>query len=120
MNTLFLTECDGSILVDNDTNEVDRVDDCVNKYSIRKGFLIEKPTHIIYGFKGKTEEIDAEAGDIVLQFSDTKHYDKHLIVVKNDEWRKRIKTIAEAVQKEKEEWAKAHADQDIAEKCKDC
>ena len=100
MKTLYLTYT-GSICINDGMNP----EPMPNKVqSIRDIYLITEPTRIVYSSGEKTEELYAEADDIVIVFyrDDFKH---HIVVAKSAGWVENIKDFDEKEQKRKEEWA---------------
>mgnify|MGYP006935954650 CR=1 FL=1 len=115
MKTLYLTYS-GSICI-NDDMIPEPMPSKVE--SIRNIYLITEPTRIIYSSGEKTEEVYAEADDIVIMFyrDDFKH---NIVVAKSAGWVENIKDYDEKEQKRKEEWAAKHADGNIPCSCCDC
>lgn len=62
--------------------------------------------------------LDAEAGDLVITFYESKFPNK-AIVVKSDMWKQNLKAYQDYIQKQKEEWAKSK-DNSCVCGCKDC
>lgn len=108
MKTLYLTYS-GSICINEDMNPEPMP---AKIESIRNVYLITEPTRIIYGSGEKTEEIYAEADDIIIVFyrDDFKH---KVVVAKSSGWVENIKDYDEKEQKRKEEWAAKQAEGDI-------
>ena len=66
------------------------------------------------------EEVEAEAGDIVIKFYES-DFPHRFVVVKNEEWKENLLKYRELEQKRKEEWAKKHSSNDcICEACDCC
>lgn len=101
MNTLYLTR-GTNIAVDTETSKVDRIP--TTRIAIDNIYLIDKPTHVIYGCGTYQKEVDAKEGDIVITFYD-KVFKHQMIVISNEEWAENIIEYRKEEQREKEEWA---------------
>ena len=118
MKTLYLTQSPGNIIMDDETKSVDRLES-IDRYNIREIFPIKEPTKVVYGFKGNTEEVYAEEGDILIEFYDRPGYTKHVVVVNSKDWLENITANIEYEQKQKEEWA-AKIEDGLVPNCSDC
>lgn len=115
MKTLYLTQS-GTIALDSETQKPCSIYPKIE--SIRNVYLITEPTKIVYSYGEKTEELYAEADDIVILFyrDDFKH---NVVVAKSAGWVENIKDYDEKEQKRKEEWA-AKQGQNLDSIQKDC
>ena len=125
MKTLYLTNSQANIAVDMDTDEVTSLQN-EDKYDIRNVFYATEPMHVVYnglnndGVEVK-EEVDAKKGDLIIQFYNNRTTKKVLSVIKSKAWVDNIKYRQKIEQKEKEEWAKKNADNNLtACPCCDC
>lgn len=120
MKTLYVTDSSTNIWVDKEADEVGRLD-CVDRYEIRNAYYIEEPMHVVYQCGERREEIDAKKGDMLLVFYNNR-YNKYILdTVRTKQWAANVKHRRKLEQKEKEEWAKKNAGQDLtAEPCCDC
>ena len=112
MKTLYLTGSSANIWVDTDTEEVGKLEQ-IDRYDIRQAFYIEEPMHVVYQCGEKREEIDAKKGEILLVFYDNRYNKYVLDTIRTKQWVANLKNRAKIEQKEKEEWAKRNADEDI-------
>ena len=125
MKTLYLTNSSANIAVDMDTDEVTSLQN-EDRYNIRNIFYANEPMHVVYnGLDYNSveikEELDAKKGDLIIQFYNNRYTKKTLAVVKNKVWADNIKYHQEIEQKEKEEWAKKNADNNLTQgPCCDC
>ena len=104
MKTLYVTESNTNIVVDDETKTAGRLN-AIRRYDIRDIYLIEDAMSVVYGFDGKKEEVTAEPGDIILVMYDYPTIKKHLVVVKSEDWKNSILNRREQDQREKEAWA---------------
>lgn len=104
MKTLYVTESNTNIVVDDENKTAGRLN-AIRRYDIRDIYLIEDAMSVIYGFGEKKEEVTAEPGDIVLVMYDYPTIKKHLVIVKSEDWKNAILNRREQDQREKEEWA---------------
>ena len=115
MKTLYLTYS-GSICINDEMNP----EPMPSKVeSIRHIYLITEPTRVIYSSGEKTEEVYAEADDILIEFyrDDFKH---QIVIAKSAGWVENIKDLDEKEQKRKEEWAAKNAELGCTTCCDCC
>lgn len=108
MKTLYVTQ-GSNILINPDDNTADKIES--SPVSIDRVYLIEEPTHIVYGYGETHIEADADKGDLVVVFYN-REFDNRMIVVKNEQWTENIVEFYRKEQEEKERWA--------ASKCECC
>lgn len=125
MKTLYLTNSSANIAVDIDTDEVSSLQN-LDRYNIRNIYYAEEPMHVVYngvatdGTETK-EEVDAKKGDIIVVFYNDRFNKKVLTTIKNKTWVDNIKNRQKIEQKEREEWAKKNADNNLTQgPCCDC
>ena len=117
MKTLYLTNNCNNIYVDPETDEVGKLND-EDRYGIRCVYYVEEPMHVVYQNGERKEEIDAKKGDLLIQFYDNEYNKYVLDTIRTKQWTANIKNRRKIEQKEKEEWAKRKAENEL--KCADC
>lgn len=121
MKTLYLTGSCG-MYVDTENNTANRALAEVERIS--SIYLINEPTHIVFGSGEYSREFDAKKDDIVITFYSS-DFKEQVIIAKSKDWVANIKAYNKAEQKRKEEWAAKQAGIDscckceCAESCKD-
>ena len=108
MKTLYLTQSSDNIVVDPETDFVGRLHQ-EDRYSIRGVYYMEEPMHVVYQCGEKKEEIDANKGDVLIQFYDNEGNKYILDTVRTKQWAANIKNRHKIEQKQKEEWAARQA-----------
>ena len=116
MKTLYLTNNCNNIYVDPETDEVGKLND-EDRYGIRCVYYVEEPMHVVYQNGERKEEIDAKKGDLLVQFYDNEYNKYVLDTIRTKQWTANIKNRRKIEQKEKEEWAKRKAENEL--KCAD-
>lgn len=117
MKTLYLTNCSQNIWVDSENDEVGTLD-TVDRYEIRNVYYIEDPMHVVYQYGEKREEIDAKKGEMLLVFYDNRYNKYVLDTIRTKQWVANVKNRRKLEQKDKEEWAKRNAENEL--KCPEC
>ena len=102
MKTLYLTTGCG-MYVDTENNTADRAKSEIERISLV--YLINEPTHIVFGEGEYHRELDAKKDDIVIVFYNTSDFKEQIVIAKSKDWVANIKMYNKAEQKRKEEWA---------------
>ena len=101
MNKLYIGQS-SCVRINTETEKITEVfgeRDC-----IRKIILAKEPTEIIYNYCETSYTTNAEAGDLIIIFYN-ECFNKPVVVVKSEDWRKNIEDYNEQLQREKEAWA---------------
>ena len=108
--TIFITSA-GLIQLDDNYEPIGMNSD---RTAINRIIRITEPVHIVYNKNDKRIELDAEEGDILIEFYEGA-YPNPIVLINSKEWFENLVTYEEQQQKAKEEWAAKHN-----EICCDC
>lgn len=103
MKELFITYS-GAIQFDPETQKASAVH--INPDSVRRVFKVSEPTHVTYEIGETKQELYAEEGDLVVEFSEYRsEYPNMIVVAKSAQWLENINAYEDEEQKRKEKWA---------------
>lgn len=111
MKTLYFTNT-GQIVFDEEAKVAEPIES--SREGISRIYLMKEPMNIVYNRGDKQYSASAEEGDVVIIFYENT-FEYPVVVAKSTEWAENIRKYEEKQQREKEEWAKKHA-----EGCTDC
>ena len=117
MKTMYIA--DGSnIVINHETQEATHMESC--REAINRIYRITEDMHIFYGSGENKKDLYAKDGDILIVFYESL-FPNTIILVNSAEWSENLQAYEDAVQREKEEWAKKHANDNLtACPCCDC
>lgn len=115
MNTMFFTT-EGSVMLDENNNPISFSSD---RESISRIYKLDQDCRIVYMKDDTRIELEGKAGQILVMFY-ANEFKNRVVLVDSKEWCENIDGERERVQKQKEEWAKKHAETDCAEADNDC
>ena len=98
--TIFITTS-GLIQLDENNEPIGMNSD---RTAINRILRITEPVHIVYNKNDKRIELDAEEGDILIEFYEGA-YPKPIVLINSKEWVENLVTYEEEQQRAKEEWA---------------
>jgi len=101
MKTLYVTK-GNNILIDNETGKCSKMTE--ERQGIDAIYIAKEPMHVVYGYNDENENVDVEAGDIILKFY-VEDFKKKIVVVKNQDWVSNIEEYNKKMQEQKERWA---------------
>lgn len=109
MKNLFITS-EGNVSFDTETQECNPCGSDIS--NVRRVFLIDEPTHVVYKFGDKTSDVYAEPDDIIVVFYNNDAFKNQMVLAKSAKWVDNIRSYRAAEQKRKEEWAAKNAECD--------
>lgn len=115
MNTMFFTT-EGSVMLDENNNPISFSSD---RESISRIYKLDQDCRIVYMRDNVRTELEGKAGQILVMFY-ANEFKNRVVLVDSKEWCENIDGERERVQKQKEEWAKKHAETDCAEADNGC
>lgn len=98
--TIFITTS-GLIRLDEHNEPIGMTSD---RTAINRILRIMEPVHIVYNKNDKRIELDAEEGDILIEFYEGA-YPNPIVLINSKEWVENLVTYEEEQQRAKEEWA---------------
>lgn len=103
-NTLFLTDA-GLIKLDEFNEPIGVHSD---RTAISRVVKINEPTHIVYNKNNRRIQLEAEEGDILIEFYEGS-FTNPIILIHSKEWVENLEKYEKVQQEAKEKWAAANA-----------
>ena len=98
--TIFITTA-GLIQLDENNEPIGMNSE---RTAINRIFRITEPVHIVYNKNNKRIELDAEEGDILVEFYESA-FPNPILLIHSKEWSENLEKYDEIQQKAKEEWS---------------